>query len=163
MYDWLFSVKQYLQTIGLSDPVEQVRFAATLFTGRALTWWRSTHTLRTQPNTFNQLEHALHENFSDIEHLNKLRNKLNGLKQTKSVSAYIQVFRDTVVQMGPDRPDDDHLCHKFVVGLQKDIQLQVAMMNPQTLTNAFTLAERASNVINYVEGNSKRATTSNNT
>ncbi len=62
--------------------------------------------------------------------------------------------------MGPDRPDDDNLCHKFVVGLQKDIQLQVAMLNPQTLTQAFTLAERASNVINYVEGNSKRAATS---
>ena len=62
--------------------------------------------------------------------------------------------------MGPDRPDDDDLCHKFIFGLQKDIQLQVAMQNPTNLTHAFTLAERASNVINYVESNVKRTSTS---
>ena len=59
--------------------------------------------------------------------------------------------------MGPDRPDEETLCHKFIVGLQKDVQLQVAMHNPSSLSAAFTLAERASNVLNYVEGNVKRA------
>ena len=37
------------------------------------------------------------------------------------------------------------------------------MQNPQNLNTAFTLAEKASNIINYVEGNSKRLLTTPNT
>jgi hypothetical protein len=67
--------------------------------------------------------HELLDAFLDVDYINKLRNKLDKLRQTKSVASYITAFRDVVVQLGTDKPDDDVLLHKFQTGLQRDVQL----------------------------------------
>lgn len=72
-----------MDTTGILDPVARQQYAATLLRKRAMTWWRTwcdripglAQTL--EYNVFvNELENA----FRDVDHIDRLRRRLAGLK-----------------------------------------------------------------------------------
>jgi hypothetical protein len=82
----------------------------TLLSGRALTWWRTwVDRLPHIPTTlaFNNLVVELEKAFRDVDHVDRLRRRLASLKQTHSVSKYIDTFRSIVIELGTSKPDDD--------------------------------------------------------
>ncbi len=64
---------------------ERFQFATNLLTGRALTWWR--HELVHGASTiqgYEALKNALYRQFVDIDLVNKLRDQIDSLVQTKN-------------------------------------------------------------------------------
>lgn len=84
--DWCFKITQYLSAIDehATEP-DKCKFAVNLLTGKALTWWR--HKLQNehvQYTSFEQLKHDIYQQFVDIDLVNKLRDQLDNLVQTKN-------------------------------------------------------------------------------
>lgn len=108
----------------MTDDVGRQQLAATLLRGRAMTWWRTW--VDRIPNLPNQLKFAdfeveLEKQFRDVDHIDRLRRKLSGLKQTTSVARYIDAFREIVIELGNNKPDADSLLFQFINGLKRDV------------------------------------------
>ena len=81
--NFLFSVKQYLDTVGVVDDVARQQFAVTLLRDRALTWWRTwVDRLPNMPAQlkFNDFALELEKQFRDVDHVDRLRRKLSSLR-----------------------------------------------------------------------------------
>ena len=75
---------------------QKINFAANLFTGKALTWWK--HRIihqNIQYTYFDDLMDDIHKHFVDVDLINKLRDRLDALQQGNgSVQSYISKFKE---------------------------------------------------------------------
>lgn len=106
-----------MDTLQLTDPIQRCQYAVTLLRGRALTWWRTW--CDRIPNLHNTLQFLAFKNeiekaFRDVDHVDRLRRRLATLKQTTSVSKYIDLFRNIVVELGTAKPDDHTILFQFI-------------------------------------------------
>ena len=79
----------------------------------------------------------------DVDHELRLHNQLNALKQYTSISQYTKQFKQLVLELGDQAPDDGALLFMFVEGLKVNIKMQVLLARPQLLSEADWIAERA--------------------
>ena len=86
--DWCFKVKQYLMAIDdTASEADQIKFASNLLTGKALTWWH--YQLQTQGNHYATIQHFtndIYKHFVDADLVNKLRDQMDVLVQSKNQS-----------------------------------------------------------------------------
>ncbi len=68
----------------------------------------------TSDTLFKQLTAA----FKDVDHENRLRQKLFMLRQTGSVQSYIAAYRSIIVDLGDDAPNDSDQLYNFINGLK---------------------------------------------
>ena len=73
----------------------------------------------------------------------KLRDRLLSLKQTKSLSTYINDFRKLQLELGQNRLPDDLALHVFMIGLKNYTRSHVLLQRPDTFEEAVLLSERA--------------------
>jgi hypothetical protein len=85
----------------------------------------------------------LRAEFSDVDRLTVLRNKLFNLKQHHSVQSYVTLFRTTMIDLGSSQVDPETAKHLFLHGLKAHIQKEVFMHRPSTFEDMILLAERA--------------------
>ena len=73
----------------------------------------------------------------------RLQYQLNALKQQTSIFQYIKQFRQLVLKLGDQAPDNGELLFIFVKGLKMDVKMQVILAQPQLLSEAEYIAECA--------------------
>jgi hypothetical protein len=113
-----------MDILQLNNPVQRQQYASNLLRGRALTWWRTwCDRIQNLPATlsFQQFKAELEKAFRDVDHVDRLRRRLSTLKQTTSVTKYIDLFRDIVVELGNDKPDDQSILFQFINGLKPTV------------------------------------------
>ena len=90
-------MRQYVDSVSLGTGGIACRFVVSHLKGDALTWWRSFSGDST--SIFDRIDlddliDGLNAQFSEIDEEMKLRDRLHNLRQTTSVSNFVQQFRD---------------------------------------------------------------------
>lgn len=119
--NFIFEMRQYIDSVGLGDGPAACRFLVTYLKGDALTWWRSfsRDSLTVFTNlTLDVLLDELKSQFSDIDEEMKLRDRILTLKQTGTVSQFVTEFKQLQLRLGAHRLDDEVALHIFLVGLK---------------------------------------------
>ncbi len=119
--NFLFEMKQYIDTVGLGNDGKACRFLVSYLKGDALTWWRSFSAHR--PDVFSQLTldvliDALEEQFQDIDRDLKLRDKLLKLHQTGTVQQFVTQFKQLQLELGKEAFGNELALHCFTQGLK---------------------------------------------
>ena len=129
---FIYGLINYFTLVALADATEmtddfKILMTATFLSEAALTWYR-THASKYR--LFTKLCEALEDQFGDKNIETNARAKLERLKQTGSINAYITTFQETGLLLSTTESDffDTHEAHHaFTRGLQKDIRTAVAM------------------------------------
>jgi len=98
-------------------------------TENAATWWRHVYDENTRLRRnwqWTDFIHNLREQFRPIDIERAARNRINNLRQTNSVSNYINNFKSLIVDI-PSMAEADRLDY-FLRGLKPDIQERVAQI-----------------------------------
>jgi hypothetical protein len=137
---WIFKVEQYATLSPI--PVEkQIPFAASYLTDNAATWWRYTFTeLEKKGEVWQWVDFTRHirTQFRPISTEKAARNRLNNLRQTTSVTNYVNLFKTTVLDI-PSMSEEDRM-DKFLRGLKPEIHERVALQGPGNLNEACSMA-----------------------
>lgn len=138
---WLYTVEKYCQLVKIYDDDQRVLFAVSLLRDAAVTWWRQLENDNTvaTPRDWNQFSLAFRTEFKPENTEQLARQKLQELQQRTTVSSYIRVFRDTMLEL-PEMDVKDAL-FVFTNSLKYQVKLHVLMNKPDSLHKAYELAE----------------------
>lgn len=140
---WIYQIKQYLDLVqvgkelNLDDPTK-ISFAATFFTGTAAAWWYTRVGSNTIPNTWNDFENAVLQEFVPFDSVQRSRDKLRRLFQRTSVSSYLSEFRNIVLTI-PGMSEGEQV-DRFCQGLKPQVRLEVMKAGAQTMIDASRIA-----------------------
>lgn len=147
--NWCYSMETYLAAEGgldyLATPAAAIT-AAGYLRGAALNWWRNHQQsvergLATVFNTWTQFKEALVKQFTPIAPGESAREKLDTLRQTRSVYAYAQEYTSCMLEL-PNMDEADKV-HRFINGLKPSVKIHVKLQKPATLSEAIELAIKA--------------------
>ena len=138
---WLYTVQKYCELVQMPDEQQQVLFAVALLRDGAVTWWRQLENDNNvdTPCTWIQFCNAFRTEFKPENTEQLARQKLQELQQRSSVSAYVRVFRDTMLEL-PSMDIKDAL-FVFTNRLKYQVKLHVLIHKPDTLHKTYELAE----------------------
>ncbi len=91
--NFIFEMRQYVDSVSLGTGGTACRFVVSHLKGDALTWWRSfsgDSTAIFDRIDLDDLIDGLKAQFSEIDEEMKLRDRLHNLRQTTSVSNFVQ-------------------------------------------------------------------------
>lgn len=138
--EWLFMVEQYFGIVsGSIQDSQAVRYAGTLLTENAASWWVSF-----RPNnpelSWDEFKTAITAEFQDINEAKSARDALVKIKQgTRNIQQYASEFRRIVRKL--PRLDKDDQVYFFISGIQSvDVRRAVQLQNPKTLDLAIQAA-----------------------
>ena len=137
---WIFRIDQQF----LLDPAtdeKKVLIAVTYLTDNAATWWRHVYEENAQRSvvwSWNDFKNNIKTQFKPLDAEKIAQNRLNNLRQTASVAAYINNFRNLLLDI-PTMAEGDRI-EQFLRGLKPDIHERVALQGPGTLNEACTMA-----------------------
>ena len=140
---WIYQVKQYLNLVqvgtelNLDDPTK-ISFAATFLSGTAAAWWYTRVGSNTVPNTWNDFENALLQEFVPFDSVQRSRDKLRRLVQRTSVSVYLSEFRNITLTI-PGISEGEQV-DRFCQGLKPQVRLEVMKAGAQTMIEASRIA-----------------------
>jgi len=151
--NWCYSMETYLSAEG---GVQYLSTSAAAFTaagylrGAALNWWRNheqavTTGQVTEFRDWQEFKTALISQFTPISPAESAREKLDTLKQTRSVYAYAQDYTACMLEL-PNMDEADRI-HHFVNGLKPKVKIHVKLQNPKSLNEAIELAMRADSML----------------
>ena len=141
---WIYQVNQYIDLVQLNNPglplaeSTKVSVASTFLSGTAATWRYMKTQQPESPGTLDTLFAALRVEFIPADHVRRTRDKLNRLRQTRSVAAYLNEFRSIVLKL-PQMSEEDKW-DKFLNGLKYPIRLEVLKSGAASLDGAATVA-----------------------
>ena len=140
---WLHSVEKYLRLIQVGQNTEisaetAVDFASTFMTGTAANWWFTIVHEGKVPPTWEAFKLLVETEFVPQDSTIRARDRLNKLKQRRSVADYLSEFRNVVIDI-PDMSEGEKLA-RFTEGLKPHILLEVRKENPLRLDAAATIA-----------------------
>lgn len=138
---WLYTVAKYCELVRMYDEEQRVLFAVALLRDAAVTWWRQLEKDSTvaTPCNWDQFCDAFRTEFKPENAEQLARQRLQGLQQRSSVSSYVQVFRDTMLEL-PEIDVKDAL-FVFTNGLKYEVKLYVLINKPDSLHKAYEIAE----------------------
>ena len=144
--EWVHQATQYLRAAGLEFHETGVWHITNFLEGDAQVWWRlhcdkMDRGLVHRPANWAQLKTLLVEQFQVFNHVTDIRDQYTALRQTSTVSAYINKFRQLVVEL-PSEPEDQQI-YQFLKGLKPAIQAQTRTHKPATLNIAMDIADEA--------------------
>ncbi|GJY32576.1 transposon ty3-G gag-pol polyprotein [Tanacetum coccineum] len=134
--DWLFQADQYFSFYNITPP-QRLSMIAFHLTGDALSWYKYLFNNRLL-TTWEAFTRALETRFGPSTYDNH-QAALFKLQQTSTVTAYQTEFErlsNCVVGLPPEA-----LLNCFVSGLRQDIQQELAILRPHTITQAIGLAK----------------------
>jgi hypothetical protein len=143
--DFLYQLDLFFAASGLTEDEQRVSYAATLLREHAMAWWRSFDGKATKPTTWEDFKLAAKQYFQPAQAANFARDRLSRLRQTRSVQAYVGLFRQVALDIN-DTSDAD-LMAQFRRGLKEDVALQVAFANPATLEDTIHTALRIDEIL----------------
>ncbi|KAG1032143.1 hypothetical protein G6F43_013823 [Rhizopus delemar] len=110
---WIQEVERYLSFYNV-HPNQWISYAVTLLKGRSQKWWNHLIQKQEEPQTWEQfkqdLEYALKPTYSE----QNARDRLANIRQTSSVSEYVDEFQDVLLDL--PRVSDDEALDRFVRG-----------------------------------------------
>jgi hypothetical protein len=163
----------YFSAVGISDVSTRIRLMVRTLSGDALQWWLQEMKINAVlPTQWDVWEDRLYDRFKPRLIQAKLKKKLQALRQTKSVAAYVDIFRSTYVEIS-----DMHLdlaIEYFIDGLSEDVRRLVfcahldrpyldmesvfkAALNHGYVIESGALAKKASTSVSTPSGSSTMA------
>ena len=144
--EWAHQASTYLRAAELEDSERGVWHISNFFEEDAAVWWRLQcdkfkRGLATVPTKWTELEGQLIAQFQIFNHVTDVRDKFHALRQTTSVSNYINRFRALVVEL-PDETEGNQI-YQFLKGLKPEIQARTRTHKPRSLTEAMDIADEA--------------------
>ncbi len=99
---WIYQVSQYLALVKVGnetnlDKKTKISFATSFLTGTAASWWYTRVISSTIPETWNEFENSLLQEFVPYDSVQRSRDKLRRLAQRTSVSSYLSEFRNIIL------------------------------------------------------------------
>jgi hypothetical protein len=149
--DWMYEVEMLMDLAELPNEETKVAAIPLVLVGRALIWWKSEEAHGTIPEYFTG-EGGFKEYFlayhSSPDPARKVRDQLDELKQTKSVSHYTAQFRSLISRA---RMTDEEIRHRYVKHLKDEVRQHVSLGLTTGVLNTFekiaAYAEAADTVI----------------
>jgi len=134
------AVERYARAAGMADPaiMEWVPF---LLSGEAENWYNILGDEGNLPISWPLFKQALRERFEDPAAAKRARERLDSLTLTTSVAALRSEFESTLTRI-PTLSTGEQV-HIFVSKLSGRIRVHVEMSQPETLADAFRVAEMA--------------------
>ncbi|KAL1914177.1 uncharacterized protein VTP21DRAFT_10257 [Calcarisporiella thermophila] len=137
--EWIDQVENYF--VGTNPPEHmKVPYAAALFQGDALIWWRHLKIQGRLPTEWDTFKNEVIIMFQPINSVKHARDKLADLRQRRSVQEYAVTFRSLAMQI-PGITEEE-LIDKFIRGLKVQTRKEIEYKNPPTLNEAVREAER---------------------
>jgi len=142
---WLFQLGEYFDICGVNQASERVAYAGSMLRGSASTWWRQQRTRMVAGGianiqTWEEFCAGIRAQYALVNSIKVARDALAALKQTTSVQAYAQRFRDITLQI-PGITEAEQL-DRFVRGLKPRLQKEIAIRDPTTVEEAIRMSER---------------------
>ena len=136
---WLHQVRQYIALVQVGNPLQlddqtKISLAATYFSGNAATWWYTVIASNQTPETWEEFEGKLVQEFIPVDSVRRSRDKLRRLVQRYSVSAYLSEFRNLVLTI-PNMHEGE-MVDRFCQGLKPQIRLEVMKAGASTMEEA---------------------------
>lgn len=123
--DWMYEVEMLMDLAELPNAATKIAAIPLVLVDRALIWWKSEETNGTIPAHFDG-EGGYKEYFlayhSSPDPARKVRDQLDELKQTNSVSHYTAQFRTLISRA---KMTNEEIQHKYLKGLKTEVQNQV--------------------------------------
>jgi chemotaxis protein histidine kinase CheA len=140
--DWLFALDTYFGALPAPpNDLQKINFVASFFAGTARKWWRINAPTYTAPGaTYAQFTAAFRTAFSPHNMEQKARDKMDALRQTTSVTAYTNRFRELMLEV-PNMAAPE-LLHRYISGLKPRTKEHLMINNPATLDDAMNMADR---------------------
>jgi Ty3 transposon capsid-like protein/Zinc knuckle len=144
--NWLFAVRLYLR-VTRTDVEDYVMMATTFFAGTALDWWRGVERVEGEGiyswswTTFSErcIKRFQASNESQLAFQRLIR-----WKQTGHITSYLSVFQALVQQIPLTLLTEQGRVFMFIEGLNQELQKAVRLMQPNTVDEAISIAQRAS-------------------
>lgn len=148
--DWIHSFETYINAQPATNGISQCATAATYMTGKAAAWWRfrqdQTDRGRAPPiTTWNDFKRALLAYYLPLDPMKQSLGKLERLTQRRTVREYVMEFQQVMLDI-PEMSDALMIWH-FNRGLKRDVRVQVEVKKPQTIEEAFALANDIDNTL----------------
>uniref|UniRef100_A0A5K1BG64 Retrotransposon gag domain-containing protein n=1 Tax=Nymphaea colorata TaxID=210225 RepID=A0A5K1BG64_9MAGN len=142
--NFLFQVEYYLDLQGVMGDDLQVKTVVMLLEGDAVAWWKRKR-LDIQKgictiHTFDDFQRELRTYFMPPNATRHAYWMVGELKHTGSLRDYVRVYQWVMLDM-PDMQEQDKL-NWFILGLQSLVQSEVGRSIPETLEDAYVVAER---------------------
>jgi Ty3 transposon capsid-like protein/Zinc knuckle len=142
---WVSSVNSYFALTNVQPPYIY-HYLNTLFVGEAAIWFRY-HYPETVASTltWEQVRENLHSFFIPPNKDRRLQDQWAQLRQLTSVSDYIARFCSLAMQLPAQQ--DNMMIHKFIRGLKSKTRMELELKDPQSLNEAFHLADRFDSIV----------------
>lgn len=140
---WIYSIDSYIQLVQLGSPVaisdsDKIKFAATLFSGSAASWWFLVFQSHEVPATWNDFVRMLRAEFVPFDAERLARDRLHALRQVTSVIDYITKFRNIILTI-PGMSESEKW-DRFRMGLKPQVRLEVMKSGKTTFEEAARIA-----------------------
>ena len=142
---WVSSVNSYFALTNIQPPYIY-HYLNTLFVGEAAIWFRY-HYPETVASTltWDQVCQNLRSFFIPPNKDRRLQDQWAQLHQLTSVSDYIAQFCSLAMQLPTQQ--DSIMIHKFIRGLKSKTRMELELKDPQSLSEAFRLADRFDSIV----------------
>jgi len=143
--NWISSVNSYF-VLTNAQPPYVYHYLNTLFIGEAAIWFRY-HYPDTAASTvtWEQVRENVRNFFTPPNKDRRLQDQWFQLHQVTSVSDYISHFCSLAMQLPTQ--SDSMMVHKFIRGLKSKTRMELELKDPQSLTEAFRLADRFDSIV----------------
>ena len=142
---WVSSVNSYFALTNVQPPYTY-HYLNTLFVGEAAIWFRYHYPETVAPTlTWEQVRENLRSFFIPPNKDRRLQDQWAQLRQLTSVSDYITRFCSLAMQLPAQQ--DSIMVHKFIRGLKSKTRMELELKDPQSLNEAFRLADRFDSIV----------------
>ena len=117
LQSFLTAIELQMENDGITESERKVRYVGNYFTGRAWYWFEPILRLRIL-SSYNEMKKAMRQVFGDVDERTVSAQKLQNLRQTRSVLEYITDFQMISSNL---EWDEDALMDKFKGGLKQHI------------------------------------------
>jgi Ty3 transposon capsid-like protein/Zinc knuckle len=142
---FLFSIEKAFEYYEIGE-TKKVSIAVNYFRDSALRWFKfMERQFQDAPPTWNEFKKLLIQHFKAANTETVVRNKLNSLHQTGSVSNYSDAFNRLIIEL--PEIDEKTKIDMYCRGLKQQVQLHVSLQMPESLSTAQSVAMNVDNII----------------
>lgn len=137
---WLWTLFVFFKACNVMDPERKLSYAVSRLRGPAANWWRHVTSNVDEPEllTYDYFCDELTRRFKSDNADRVARERLRSLKQTTSVSAYLEAFLTSLYDI--INFTDDDKCDAFLRGLKPILCKDVMMRRPSSFEEAVQFA-----------------------
>lgn len=132
---------------GVTDVRDKVMIFGSFLDDGAQMWYNTVVNEGYDNITYNDLVELFKQRYLPVRYAKNAKTKLKMLKQTKSVTQYIQDFTELASLVQYPYTEPVYLLDQFVEGLKPAVRVHVENQDPQTLQIAFELAQKTDNTV----------------